>query len=130
MSYYAIKDTNGEIQQTASASGSGTVRSPNADWSVAEVDHAPDKATEYIKNGEITTRPTFDAFDKLIIAADGNDAATIQNVPSATTVTVDNAQTWTVGDGVFRFSTTTPAAYIVRVERWPYQVLEVEITAT
>jgi len=79
---------------------------------------------------EIKQRPTFSAFDKTEIAADGQDAATLENLPAGTTVTVDDAKTWTVDDGVFAFSTNTPATYTVRVENWPHQVYEAEITAT
>lgn len=65
-------------------------------------------------------RPTMPgALNKPQILADGNDLATISNLPQPCTVTFAG-QTYEVEDGCFAFTVDVPGTYTVRVEAWPH----------
>lgn len=57
--------------------------------------------------------------DKPQILADGNDLATISNLPQPCTVTFKGQQ-YPVEDGSFSFTANIPGSYTVEVEAFPY----------
>ena len=130
--YVQFDPTTGEITGGRSGPRVDNPIAPQSGQEVLQTDQRVYASRDYVDTdtSEIKQRPTFSAFDKTEIAADGQDAATLSNLPAGTEVTVDDAKSWTVDDGVFAFSTNMPATYTVRVENWPHQVYEAEITAT
>ncbi len=69
------------------------------------------------------------SFDKLEIAADGQDAATL-TLPEPFTVEVDGVpHAVDTAPYTVAIRSTMPAVYRVRVDHWPYRALDVEIIA-
>jgi hypothetical protein len=93
-------------------------------------------ATHYVDQMQrLVSRPALPPFplDKLTIAADGVDTATISTLPNPTTVTVHgpngNAQ-YQVTDGVFQFSAEIMGAYFILCDAFPSAPQLFTITAT
>lgn len=95
-------------------------------------------STEYAPAGVKTARPVFVnlALDKLVIAADGIDGATITNVPASTVVKVFKDQdkfprgVVTVNDGSFVLKVDTAGTYRLVLSNFPTQDATFTVQAT
>lgn len=86
-------------------------------------------ATHYVDNGQLRPRPVLPVqADRMVILADGHDAATLSGLPAGTVAALDGT-TVTVAAGTLAVTTTLPATHQVALTCWPYQDTVVEITA-
>lgn len=82
-----------------------------------------------VSGGTLVPRPQLAGFDRLAIAADGMDAATLAGLPEGAQAWVDDVPCAIPPDGTLRIAATMPATYSVRVIAWPYQDYHAEIVA-
>lgn len=85
-------------------------------------------STHYVAAGEIAARPAI-AFDKMVIAADGIDTATLAGLPDPCTVVIDGDEQVVTG-GTLEFSAAAPGAYRIQVlDPFPAREVDAEIVA-
>lgn len=84
--------------------------------------------THWFDGAQFVPRPTL-AFDKLAIAADGVEIATLTGLPDPCTVLVDGVPQEVTG-GVLEFSAATPGTYKVEApDPFPAQAYAADIVA-
>ena len=83
-------------------------------------------ADYYIRDGEITPRPTL-GFDKTRITADGADVASLPDLPPGAIVEIDGVVVET--DGALAIASDMPASYRVEIDAFPYRFFTAEIVA-
>lgn len=89
---------------------------------------APWGDTHMVQEGELVERPML-AFDKAEIVADGQDSATLANLPDPCTVLVDGDPHEITG-GHIEMVTTMPGTYLIEIEDpFPYQPFRAEVIA-
>lgn len=89
---------------------------------------APWGDTHMVQDGELVERPQL-VFDKTEIIADGQDSATLTNLPDPCTVLVDGDAHEITG-GRIEMVTTMPGVYVIEIEDpFPYQPFRAEVTA-
>ncbi|KGM36123.1 hypothetical protein [Inquilinus limosus] len=82
----------------------------------------------YMVEGQIANRPVLPIFDKMEIAADGVDEATLVGLPDPCRVIVDDVE-HVVEGGSLSIASPMPATYVVEIKQWPYKDARYEIVA-
>ena len=90
------------------------------------VTDAGDGGRSWYAPGGVLTPRLMASFDKLAIAADGEDAAVLA-IPGPFTATVDGIE-YAV-EGSLEVASAMPATYRVEIDHFPYLALDVEIVA-
>lgn len=92
------------------------------------VSSPPSYSDHYVVDGALTDRPMMPAFDKLELAADDVDVATLIGLPEPCVVKVDGIEHTILG-GVLEISSAMPATYSIEIKHWPYKDVRYEIVA-
>ena len=83
----------------------------------------------YILNDKITPRPKLDiSIDKTQVNADGVDTVKITNIPTGATIMISGA-TYTIDDGIAELTFQNPGIYQIRISRFPYKDVTLEVEA-
>lgn len=119
-------------KQTREIPQSDHLNVSDTEWERVHPDtHMIDRSTGELR---IVERPTMNGFDRLRIAADQIDRATVDAVPAGTRVRLesDAGLAWhTVNDGILSIGARTPGEFVVDIRPpWPYQKQSVTIIAT
>jgi len=126
---YIAYDDNGKILWVMDNSSIDETQTDMAN-EVNVMKGTADDATQYVKDGVITDRPSMSlSIGKTTITANGTDEATISNIPSGATATCEG-ESLTIDDGELVFTADTAGTYTITFECWPYLDEEVTINAT
>ena len=129
MNNYIAYDDNGKILWVMDNSSIDETQTDMAN-EVNVMKGTADDATQYVKDGVITDRPSMSlSIGKTTITANGTDEATISNIPSGATATCEG-ESLTIDDGELVFTADTAGTYTITFECWPYLDEEVTINAT
>jgi hypothetical protein len=88
-----------------------------------------DPETQFFSDSQLTPRPVLAGLDRLTIAADGVEVATLAGLPDPCPVTV-NGQAHSVTGGVLELTADYPGDYRVEVRHFPWRDFTATITAT
>lgn len=90
-------------------------------------EHSPDD--HYIHENELKERPSMPIHvGKLVLKSDGVDEVTITGIPFGARCQIDG-QVSHVTDGIIEFSTRTPGAYQIHLEKFPFKDFYLSIRA-
>ena len=127
-----IHDDDGKILWEEQAP-EGYAADPPFGLNALVVDESADASISWISEGEVAARPILPGFDKLAIAADDLDQATLAlDVPFAARIdgqAFEVAEPDGEGNYVLALTSPMPAVYRVRVSLWPYRDYVAEVTA-
>jgi len=117
---FIYHDNEGRIVASGTNTSLTTISMSNlGDW-VLLTGVIGDPRTQYVKGGSVLQRTAFPGtFDKLRITADGSDEAILNDVPTGTVINADGVS-YTVDDGAFEFSASSPGTYIITVNEPQY----------
>lgn len=90
-----------------------------------------DDSIHYILNGVLAMRPENPSIiDKVTMAANGVEIATISNIPNPSTVMIPQILMYTITDGILQFSVDTPGEYKITIQGAPYLSKELTVNAS
>lgn len=139
MIHFLTYDTStGEIKTTGTCQ-SDLLDAQPVDVGVSVMEGIADFNTQYVSSGIITNKPKFtlsSSWNTTSITADGISSAIFgPSLPNGTLVTltvpteVGTVNPFTETSGSLTINTTIPGTYIVKLQLFPYQVLETTLTA-
>ena len=121
ISTFAIYDNNGVIQRIVNCGVDEAPLQTEQDENFVEVPSNITDLTHYIDNGQLSTKLALPlSINKSIIAADGVDTITINNIPADTIITWWDDQQDIITDGILEITSDLEGEYKIILDHPHY----------